>query len=180
MPLRTILGEILRRKLLWCRQKRQCDCERSHSREPVNYYFEDFFPLGAKNGVWPEIPFFHGFFLRCQGVRWPPFVDFGSKNLQNSIWRLPLELLFFVTNKKTLCLAIESESTSFRCCAHWVENLSFILWKMTCCTLCSTDFHQAARDPDKHSPHQNQGRWWCVAYCCAAFISSWMVKYVLQ
>ena len=100
------------------------------------------------------------------GGVYPP----SRKNLQNSIWRLPLELLFFVTNKKTLCLAIESESTSFRCCAHWVENLSFILWKMTCCTLCSTDFHQAARDPDKHSPHQNQGRWCCVAYCCAAFI----------
>ena len=79
MPLRTILGEILRRKLLWWRQKRQCDCERSHSREPVKYYFEDFFPLGAKNGVWPEIPFFHGFFFRCQGVRCPPLWISGVK-----------------------------------------------------------------------------------------------------
>ena len=92
------------------------------------------------------------------------------KILQNSVWRLPLGLLFFVTDKKTLCLAIESESTSLPCCAHWVEKLSVIHWKMTCCTLCSTDFHQAARNPDKHSPHQNQGRWYCVAHCCAAFI----------
>ena len=64
MPLRTILGEILRRELLWWRQKRQYDCEQSHSGEPVKYYFEDFFPLGAKNGVVTRYTrFFCGFWI---------------------------------------------------------------------------------------------------------------------